>query len=33
MLLEGVSFIITTPKKGIAPDVEETGATFEENAA
>ena len=32
-LLEGVPFIITTPQEeGITLDVEETGATFEENA-
>ena len=34
VLLEGVPFIITTPQEeGITLDVEETGATFEENAA
>ncbi|MQF48667.1 RdgB/HAM1 family non-canonical purine NTP pyrophosphatase [SAR202 cluster bacterium AC-647-N09_OGT_505m] len=34
VLLEGVPFIITTPlEEGIILDVEETGATFEENAA
>ena len=33
VLLEGVPFIITTPREeGIALDVEETGTTFEENA-
>jgi XTP/dITP diphosphohydrolase len=34
VLLEGVPFIVTTPQEeGITLDVEETGATFEENAA
>ena len=34
VLLEGVPFIVTTPQEeGIALEVEETGATFEENAA
>lgn len=34
MLLEGVPFILTTPQEeGISLDVEETGDTFEENAA
>ena len=34
MLLEGVPFTVTTPREeGIALDVEETGTTFEENAA
>jgi XTP/dITP diphosphohydrolase len=34
VLLEGVPFTVTTPREeGIALDVEETGTTFEENAA
>jgi XTP/dITP diphosphohydrolase len=34
VLLQGVPFIITTPQEeGIALEVEETGATFQENAA